>query len=335
MAELLFPVSAVLVTFALLIPALTLLSQGVLARTRRRALTWAEFGSDATYAWLVAPTLLPMAWLLSSALHQSEPSQAPASCLIEHATSTTCLDAIALVTLLLGGGALLVVRRLWVERAPLRVEPLDATDHLARRVAAITAADARLRRLRACVLRHGPAPVLTAGRLRPRVFLDACFVRDSDDAVLRSALLHELVHVQGRDTLRGFAGRLLLAMNPAASRLVPDFERWREAREALCDGEAVALGGEPLALAQGIVRAARFRCAGLGACGAALLGGPGRSPLHLRLALLLDGPPRPRASRGHLGLALALTAAVVIPHVPSADLLEHFHYAVETLVHRD
>jgi beta-lactamase regulating signal transducer with metallopeptidase domain len=335
MAELLFPVSAVLVTFALLIPALTLLSQAALARARRRAGSWAEFGSDTTYAWLVAPTLLPMAWLLSSALHQTEPDQAPANCLIDHATATTCLDAIALVTLLLGGGALLVARRLWVERSRLRLDPLDSFDPLAQRVAAIATSDARLRRLRVRVLRHGPAPVLTAGRLNPRVYLDACFVRDSDDAVLRSALLHELVHVRDRDTLRGFAGRLLLAMNPAAARLQPDFERWREAREALCDGEAVALGGEPLALAQGIVRAARFRCAGLGACGAALLGGPERSPLHLRLALLLDGPPRPRPSRGHLGLVLALAAVVVVPHVPTADLLEHFHYAVEALVHHN
>ena len=193
MAELLFPLAAVAGTFLIVIPVLTLVSRTVLARKRRRIRSWADFGSETTFAWLVAPTLLPVVWLTSSALHQSEPTAAQGTCLVDHVQATTCLDAALLLGLLIGGMAL--------------------------------------------------------------------------------ALLHEHAHITGFDTLRGFVVRFCLSANPAGALLVPDFKRWRRAREAQCDGQAVHLGGQPLALAEGIPRAARFRRAGRRPRAAAMLCG--------------------------------------------------------------
>ena len=70
MIELAFPIAAVVVTFGLVVPLLTLLSRTALWRLRQRTTRWADFGSDGTFAWLVVPTLVPIVWLTSSAFHQ-------------------------------------------------------------------------------------------------------------------------------------------------------------------------------------------------------------------------------------------------------------------------
>ncbi|CAN0447766.1 unnamed protein product, partial [Laminaria digitata] len=123
-----------------------------------------------------------------------------------------------------------------------------------------------------------------------------------------------------------------LSVNPAGVLLASDFERWRSAREAACDGEAVHRGGKPLALAEGIVRAARFRCGGLSPHGAALCG-QNRAALKLRLALLLAGPPTPVRTFGHVVLFVGVFAALAVPHIESLGALEHFHFEVERLLH--
>ena len=97
MDELLFPLAAVATTFFLVIPLLTLVSRGILSLARRRTSSWASFGSEVTFAWLVAPTLLPILWLTSSALHQSEPMRTFESCFIDHVESTTCIDTLLLL----------------------------------------------------------------------------------------------------------------------------------------------------------------------------------------------------------------------------------------------
>ena len=334
MAELVFPIAAVAVTFLLIIPAFTLLSRAALAARRKRVASWAEFGADATFAWLVAPTLLPLLWLTSSALHQSEPAQRLDACLVDHVLSTTCLDAVALLGLLLVGMASAVALHAWRERPRFTLDRLPDDHRLARRVAALTGAHPALKSLDVSVARRAPAPIFTVGWLRPRIILDACFAHDADDAMLRAALLHERAHAASFDTLRGSLVRLCLAVNPAGRWLAADLARWHHAREALCDSEAVHLGGEPLALAQGIVRAARFRCAGLGAC-AALLCGHDRAALKLRLNLLLNGGalPLPTRTIGHAALAVAVAAVLLAPHLQAAGPLEHFHFEVERLLH--
>src|SRR5690606_29974938 len=104
MDELFFPIAAVALTFLMLIPALTLISHTVLAHKRKHTRSWPNFGSETTFAWLVAPTLLPIAWLLSSALHQIEPRQALQTCLVDHVNVdprwiSLCLDGVILLGL--------------------------------------------------------------------------------------------------------------------------------------------------------------------------------------------------------------------------------------------
>lgn len=331
MAELLFPVAAVSVTFLIAVPALTFVSRVVLTFSRRRSSSWASFGSDATFAWLVAPTLLPVLWVTSSAIHQSEPTRAGNSCLVERVESASCVDTLLLLTLMLGGMTVLIGFRLWREWPRISLQRLASDHELARRVSIMVEDDAHLRGLNVVVIQASEEPIYTLGLARPVVVVDACFVRSTDAEVLRASLLHERAHIAGYDTLRSFVVRFCLSANPAGAWLEPDFERWRNAREARCDDYAVRHGGEPLALAEGILRAARFRCIELCANAVALCG-YSATALKLRIALLTSGTTRPRRTRGDLALLLAVVAVLGAPHLGNAGLLHHFHIEVETLL---
>ena len=180
-------------------------------------------------------------------------------------------------------------------------------------------------------MRGSQEPIYTSGLLPPTVVLDACFLEDADPEVLRAALLHEHAHVAGMDTLRCFLVRLCLSINPARAWLAPNYERWRSAREAACDGEAVHRGGEPLARAQGILRAARVECAGCGPCAVPLCGHD-LAALKLRLALLMGTPARPVKTLGHVALFVGIVAVLAIPHVDGLDLFDVLHSEVERLL---
>ncbi|MCA9564237.1 MAG: M48 family metalloprotease, partial [Myxococcales bacterium] len=177
-----------------------------------------------------------------------------------------------------------------------------------------------------------PEPAFTYGLFRPTLVLDACFVREIDDPSLRAVLLHELAHIAGRDMFRRFMFRLCRAINPAGALLDADFAHWCSAREAACDSEAVERGGSPLALAHSILRAARFRCA-TPLLGIAALCGHEMASLRLRLALLLEGPARPRKSFGHAVLLVVCAIALAIPHLHPFAVLDAFHLSVEQLLH--
>jgi beta-lactamase regulating signal transducer with metallopeptidase domain len=224
----------------------------------------------------------------------------------------------------------LIAWRLWRDRAVVALDPLPAGHRLASRVDQVVRSEPALTRMRWAVLRQAPAPVFALGLLRPRVCLDACFVATADDAMLRAALLHEDAHVRGRDSLRDVLVRVCLALNPAGRLLADDFARWQQAREAQCDLVAIRSGGEPLALAEGILRAARMGGAEH-QCMAQLCGHQ-TSTLKLRLALLMTRPPAPRANWGHGLLAVALVLAAVAPHLTATGLLDVVHSAVERLI---
>lgn len=331
MAEIVFPVAAIGLVFFVLIPALTLLSKAALSSRRARSTDWASFGVDTTFAWLVAPVLLPVMWLASATLHQLEPSRAIEPCFVDHVEATSCIDAVLLMGLLFIGGLWVLYRQLRGAAAGMRFEAVGDHHPAMMRTASILATDERLRRLRVTVVEGSSVPVCAVGFLRPRVILDACFIRGADDALLISALLHEYAHVTSRDTLRGLVARLCLAVNPLGHLLTAELARWEQAREALCDSEAVHLGGDPLALAEGIVRAARFRCSNHNIPFASMLCGHNASALKLRLNLLLGGPSAPRRTWGHAILLAALLAVVLMPHYGPTGLLEYFHFEVERL----
>ena len=188
-----------------------------------------------------------------------------------------------------------------------------------------------LRGARLVVVRGSSVAIHTRGLLRPTIVVDACFARTADDEVLVAAVLHEVAHVRGRDALRGFVARACMAVNPAARLLRPELERWRSAREAGCDEEAVSSGGRALALAAGIVQAAKFRCAELPAHCVGLCGHDAAA-LRLRLSLLLAEPSPPARTHGGRVLAALIAGVVVAPHMAGPGLLERFHFAVERLL---
>jgi Zn-dependent protease with chaperone function len=328
MAELVFPLAALALVFLVAIPGLTALSWLALRRARRRQ-SWSAFGASNTFAWLTAPVALPLTWLISSAAHQSEPSRAGAACLVSHG-SPGCTDAMLLLAITTLTALGLIAWRLWRDRAVVALEPLPAGHQLASRVARMVDAELALSAMRWTVLRKAPAPVFAMGLLRPRVCLDACFVASADDAMLRAALLHESAHVRGRDNLRDVLVRVCLALNPVGRWLAADFARWQQAREAQCDLAAIRLGGEPLALAEGIVRAARM--GGAEHQCLAQLCGHRSSTLKLRLALLMTPPAAPHTSWGHGLLAVALVLAAAAPHLTATGLLDVVHLAVERLI---
>lgn len=330
MSELAFPIAALALTFFVLIPAMSLMSWAVLKYKRARTAHWVDFGDHATLAWLIAPTLLPLAWLGSSALHQGEPARALEACLIEHSVLlATCLEALVIL-------AALTVATLGVSGfKALQTHPRNLGDGLPKddlrvqKVDAIIAGNPLLRAFPIKVICQAPAAVFTHGWWRPRFYVDACFVADNDAEILHAALLHELGHARARDPLRVFAARICLMLNPLSRLLEADFERWRNAREGSCDAEAVRLGGDPLSLAQGIVRAARFRCLDINTCGIAMLCGHDATLLRLRVAILMEGARMPRRTFGHVALGFALLVAVMVPHLFDTDALQYFHHAVE------
>lgn len=332
MHELVFPISAAALTLFGVVPMLTLLVKAALTFKRRRLRDWASFGAEGVFAALVLPVALPFVWLFSSALHQSEAATFNNGCLVEHPMPMTCLDALILSGLLLIGMSATILWRLWRthQRAPQAAVAADAP--LAARVNALCASHPKLADLRVRIVHHHDAPVYTLGLLKQEVILDACFAQDADDDLLIAALLHERAHVNSRDALRVFIARVALSVNPLGHLLAPELERWRHAREAQCDGDAVLMGGQPLALAAALLRAARFNCTGapMELEGAAALCGHDALQLKLRVALLLEASPASSTQRfGHLCLALLLLIASITPHIQGLGLLEHFHLYIE------
>ncbi len=333
MHELAFPVAAVGLVFLLLIPALTLMSKVTLTWIRRQEKVWARFGSSGVLVLLMAPSALPLLWLLSSALHQSESSRVIETCLIDQLGAQTCLDALYLSIVLAMGLMLVAIHRARREMPTLSLRALPIEHELTKRIASLVSSHPVLGPLRIQVVHHADEPIFTSGWFFPRCYLDACFVRSADDSMLVAALLHEGAHINGFDNFRCFWVRFTFALNPLAFLLWPEFLRWRQAREALCDNEAVQKGGEALALAQSIVHAAKFRCKGALSCGISCLSGGDASALRLRVALLMAGEFYPIRSRGHVVFALALAGALIAPHWGADAFFDSFHLEVERWMH--
>ncbi len=331
MNELIFPIAAVLMVFFIIIPALTLVSRHQLGRKRASAKSWADFGSESTFAWIVAPTLLPIMWFVSSAFHQTEATQE--ACIIDHAQATTCDDAIFLVGFLLIGIVLSVAFRTWRENPKLDLSYLGEDNRYFRRVESIFNTVNLTLRARVLIVQNAPEPIFTIGWLRPSIVLDACFLDAADDEMILAALLHEVAHISGFDTFRGFIGRLCLGINPVGYLLQNDFQHWQSAREVQCDSVAVAKGGKALALAESIICAARFSTHECTLTTAANLRGQNAAILKLRLAILFEGPTKPLRTSGQVFLVFALISLIFLPHLQSTGLLEHFHFEVERFFH--
>lgn len=171
------------------------------------------------------------------------------------------------------------------------------------------------------ILAHRSPLLLCEGIRRPRLVLSAGTLATLDDAELRGAFAHELVHVSRRDPAFGWVlllVRTLLVFDPVVQIVA---RAAAQEAEKLADEFAVRLTGDPLALASALVKLhregegdpatlpgwiGRSRTAGL-------LHRSRTAPLQRRLRRLLDGAPPARVGDGPLqvGLAAAGLAALL------------------------
>lgn len=326
-SEWLFPLTAIVLTWLVLMPVATVLCASLLSWRRAHTRVWADVGSPTTTALLITPTLLPLCWLISSACHLVESYPVLDSCLLD---TGDCHEALLLSGLIVVMGLSASISRL-IRHAPLHVNPLAPHHPLHTRIRHLCAAHDSLRTLQVNVLSQSKTPVFTTGLLSPRVFLDACFVEHADDLMLVSVLHHEQGHVRHRDGLWHACVKWCLALNPARSWLMPEYGHWRQAIEARRDDHALDQGADPLALAQGLVHAAKFECGSSHTCSSlfGLTASCHLTTLKLRLSLLLDGGQPVSTSRGHVGLITLLIGVIVLPHLSDSSILDLLHVHIE------
>jgi beta-lactamase regulating signal transducer with metallopeptidase domain len=332
--ELAFAALGAVAVFLAVVPLVTLPAKALLVLRRRRDASLPAFGTGVTLLLITGPALGAATWFVSAGLHQFEPGGAVASCLAEHLGDEGCVGALAFALCVATLTLTAVVQRL--ARASVAAAT-PVRDERARRLASLCAAHPRLRALggRVRLVAGSPDPIRTCGLLRPRVEVDAGLAARLDDRALTAALLHEAAHAEGRDPLRQLLASASFTLNPLAFLLRPELRRWRLAREAACDRAAVAMGADPLSLAEAIVAAARPGAPPL----AATLGGGGPGAIDVRVRLLLDysrHPPGAHAREWPLA-GVALVALSAMPHALGAGLLDALHRGIDaalsTLVH--
>jgi Zn-dependent protease with chaperone function len=335
MNELAFPLLGTLGVFLLAVPAVTLVSKGALFRRRKSTGHLPNFGTNGTWLLAVAPVIASVVWFISAALHQSEPGGAVEACMNHHLGSDVCQDALAFamgLTLLVLYFAAIRIRSELTRRVLTQQPDMELGGYTAR-IERVCASNRSLHKLCFTVLARSTVPICTIGIFKPRIEVTAELLDALDDHALIGALLHEAAHVRAYDPLRLFILSLCQSLNPAAFLLRPEADRWRLAREAACDEEAVMSGGDPLSLAQAIVTAAR--CAtGPAPVHAVPLGGRGMDNIQLRVGLLLRQADGCRAADRSevplLGLAILLSLVAALPHVLGSGPLDTMHIGIET-----
>lgn len=258
MNELVFLVAGLVLLFGLGVPVLTLASKAALVWRRRRAQNITDFGSTPNYLLIVGPVLLPVLWVASAGLHQSEAAWFATGSGARHLAGQVCWNALVLGVL----GALVMAVVLLRRRAVLargRSAGGPAQRRLVERVAQVCDGHrilARLRRRVVVVDRDGDQ-ACTTGLIKPVIEMSSDLVDNLDERALQGALLHEAEHVRGLDPLRYLVASVSLSLNPLGWLLAGEFQRWRWAREARCDRGAVSRGASALSLAEALVIAAR------------------------------------------------------------------------------
>jgi hypothetical protein len=327
--EAIFPLVGVLAVFLAVLPAAALMAKAGLVLLERSGLL---HRLDLRYPLLVGASLLPLAWLVSAGLHQSE-ARAVVSCLFDHDSAVLCLEPAFFAVLL----SVLVVGRgvgLWRRNLAQRL-PTHHSNELNGRMERLLAAHPELSDLhRRVEITDAPHfAIATLGLLRQRVVVGAAFAAGLDDASLTAALGHEAEHVRARDPLRYFLLELALALNPAGAWLLrPHASRWLAAREAHCDREAVTQGAAPLSLADALLFAARPQR------GLAALGAADAASLRLRVNLLMafsERRPELCCHRGPSAFAVGsclVALALLLPHHLGTAALDLLHSGTEQAI---
>ncbi|HKO90348.1 MAG TPA: hypothetical protein VJU61_04305 [Polyangiaceae bacterium] len=331
MSELVFPVVGALVVATLVLPLFALLAKAGLVLLERDAAGGPLHGFTLRYLLLTGSSTLPLAWLVSAALHQTESGETVLACLFDHAEGI-CLEPGVFAGMLCAGALACSARALFGSgrahgsssvRARALLEQLGA---LLERQPALAFLSGRVR-----VTEEPGFALATQGLLRPYVIIGADYAEALSVEALSSALAHEAEHVRALDPLRYLVLELAMALNPVGRALLaPHAYRWIAAREAHCDREAVIHGCAPLALAQAIVQAARPGCpsaVGLGARDVAML----RFRVGLLVAFAEQRPARccHRSHSAFPAVLMLLGLALLLPHETSTAALDALHQSAE------
>jgi beta-lactamase regulating signal transducer with metallopeptidase domain len=338
-SELAFLVVGLVALFGVSVPLLTLASKALLTLRRRRMDGIADFGSTPNYLLIVGPVLLPVLWVVSAGLHQSEAGWFAGANGAAHLAGQACWNALMLgvVAALTMAVALLRSRRR-LGAVSTRQACTHADRDRAERVASVCESHPVLARLRRRVLvvdRDGDQ-ACTTGIVRPVIEISCRLVDSLDDHALQGALLHEAEHVRGLDPLRYLVGSVMLSLNPFGWLLTGELRRWRLAREARCDRGAVSRGASPLSLAEALLVAVRAGTATSPARPALAHRAEGIF-LRLRIQLLL-GYASSRAVVPSRILPVMMSAIAVVlltawlPHAFAAWPLDGLHSIVDATV---
>lgn len=334
MSELVFPVVGALFVLTLVLPVFALLAKAGLLLLERDAAGGPLHGFNLRYLLLTGASTLPLAWLVSAALHQAEPGGTVLACLFDHA-SGICLEPGGFAAMLCIGALACCARAVGIRRpAPLSTTPRARA--VLERVEALVAAQSSLAHLsgRVRVTEEPGFALETQGLLRPRIVIGVRYAEALSPESIAGALGHEAEHVRAFDPLRYLVLELALAMNPLGRKLLaPHAFRWLAAREAHCDREAVLQGSPPLALAEAIVQAARPpspRVVALGASDTALL----RFRVGLLVAFAEQRPSRccHRSHSAFPAVLMLFGLALLLPHETGTAALDALHSSAEHAV---
>lgn len=354
MNELIFPIGALLLLYLILIPLCTIIVHGILWLQKSRIDTWEYFGSDFVFQVLVLPVLLPFVWLLSSGIHLYNLHFEDAhwfshhhfSCLLPHQDSYT--DETFLILFLLLGAFLFGLSLFQTVQKELKNTEVVFDEETQARLEQLKLECPPLRKIQILLVENWSDCAGTAGVLYPKIVLLKSWAQQIDDQVLKAVLLHEAAHVQQKDVLRGALLRLSLKNNIFQRVLSGTAFQWREAREVYADTQAILWGADPLALADGIVQALRWKKQYLvnideHNMGFSLEGNASFDSLRLRITLLLgfsETNITAKKSRLHHesqrfifgGMWLFL---FLLPHICSWNFIDIFHYYLEYISFRE
>lgn len=331
MAEWFLPIAGIACVYLVAVPIVTLVSKWILRRIRRKDPL--ALGTTPVYWLLVAPVLVPTAWIASAALHEAEPGRALAACAANHLSTEVCVGALALAFCIAAIPAFFTAITAMRSGVRNALSKLKQSQDLTVAVRALCAERPAMAGVAdSVVVFEDEAPKFFAtGFLRPRIWLSSGALSTLAPEALLGAIAHEYAHVRSRDPARGSLLSACLSLNPFSRLLRPEAAAWRLAREVDCDREAVCLGARPVELADALVSVARWNGAALPAVSVPLHGA-GVAGLELRVRLLLsDHNCTRRAVRR--GLTVVLFAAFVLlilhPHAEGTAVMSTFHDLVD------
>lgn len=211
--------------------------------------------------------------------------------------------------LLLGAGMTLRLRR--VRRVVRALRTVQAPDPVLRPYS---------------VVESGIAFALTAGLVRPVIYLSSGLLKLVSPAELTVVVHHEQTHRRRRDALRSFIADILsrLHLPPVRRRLLADLHL---ASEQACDEQAALAAGDRLCVAETILKVARLS-AGTGPACDTLLPTVTGADVQARIDALLRPAPTP-SGWPRLSAALCAGLLATFGYVYTDGL----HHAVESALH--